>query len=108
MQTSQMSFDTHNDPESGKKMAQFLSGIPDKMIILMVVYYQGHDYYGDSATALSAVCPHAPSNYSARQSWSMICWKGFAAVPWVKTSISSGRESPATVKNHILLPKGKV
>ena len=102
----QDSFDTHHDSDSTTNLAQFLSTIPKPSIILMVVYYQAHDYY--TGDPLRSLCPNALSSYTSRKSWSMICFYGFGTVPWVTSHTSTGDHGPAVVSIHILLPKGKL
>ena len=109
LKLSQRSFNTHENPNSGKDMATFLNGLPNKVIILMVVYYQAHDYYSTSAgDALNTICPEAPASYTSKQSWSMICLKSDGYAPWAESKLSTGSIGPAVVKNHIVLPKGMV
>ncbi len=102
---TQGSFNTHHDSNASAQMTQFLSTIPKPSIILMVVYYQAHDYY--TASSLVSVCPNALSNYTSQKSWSMICLYGYETMPWVTSLTSNGDEGPAVIKTHILLPKGE-
>jgi hypothetical protein len=102
---TQGSFNTHEHSGASSEMAQFLSTIPKPSIILMVVYYQAHDYY--TASSLLSVCPDALSNYTSLESWSMICLYGYGNMPWVTSRTSNGNDGPAVIKAHILLPKGK-
>ena len=100
----QGSFNTHDEPHSSTQMAQFLSTVPKPSIILMVVYYQAHDYYTPSS--LQSVCPYALSNYTKLESWSMICMYGYGTMPWVTSVTSNGNKGPAEIKTYIPLPKG--
>ena len=84
------SFNTHDEPHSSTQMAQFLSTVPKPSIILMVVYYQAHDYYTPSS--LQSVCPHALSNYTELESWSVICMYGYGTMPWVTSVTSNGNQ----------------
>ena len=85
-------------------MVEFLSTIPRPSIILMVVYYQAHNYY--TGSYLRSLCPNAPLNYTTIESWSMICFNGFGSLPWVSSLMSTGNKGPAVIKEDILLPKG--
>ncbi|XP_028401484.1 phosphatidylinositol phosphatase PTPRQ-like [Dendronephthya gigantea] len=97
------SFNTFQDAGSLTKMAEFLSSIPKPSIILMVVYFQAHNYYAEGS--LQSVCPNAPTNYTSVKSWSMICLHGFGTLPWETSATSSGDKGPAVIKTHISLPK---
>ena len=101
----QSSFNTHDQSNAKMQMAGFLSIIPKPSIILMVVYYQAHDYY--TAAPLISICPNALSSYTSRESWSMICLNGFGTLPWVTSLTSDADKGPAVIKTHILLPKGE-
>lgn len=85
-------------------MVEFLSTIPRPSIILMVVYYQAHNYY--TGNYLRSLCPNAPLNYTTIESWSMICLYGFGSLPWVSSLTSADKNGPAVIKTDILLPKG--
>ena len=87
-------------------MAAFLRALPDKVIILMVVYHRAHVYYHDAAASLIAVCPHAPSSLTEDESNAMICFKGAGIAPWTKSQISTYSLGPAVLETDILLPKG--
>ncbi|XP_028400896.1 protein sidekick-2-like [Dendronephthya gigantea] len=102
-QTMQGSFNTHDHSSASTQMAGFLSTIPKPSIILMVVYFQAHDYY--TAAPLLSLCPNALLNYTSRQSWSMICLNGFGTLPWVTSLTSNSETGPAVIETHILLPK---
>lgn len=86
-------------------MAEFFSTIAKPSIILMVVYYRGHDYYTEDS--LRSVCPTAALHYSSMESWSMICLYGYGTMPWATSLLSNGDQGPAVIKKHILLPKGQ-
>ena len=100
----QGSFNTHDESESSTQMEKFLSTVPKPSIILMVVYYQAHDYYTPSS--LQPLCPNALSSYTKLESWCMICMYGFGTMPWIRSLTSNGDKGPAKVNTHILLPKG--
>ncbi|XP_028400814.1 uncharacterized protein LOC114523946 [Dendronephthya gigantea] len=102
-QTMQGSFNTHDHSSASTQMTGFLSTIPKPSIILMVVYFQAHDYY--TAAPLLSLCPNALSSYTSRQSWSMICLNGFGTLPWVTSLTSNFETGPAVIRSHILLPK---
>jgi hypothetical protein len=88
-------------------MTAFLTSLPNKVIILMVVYHRGHPYYDDSAASLTAVCPHAPSVLNQDESNALICLKGMGFASWMKSKISTYSLGPAVLETDILLPEGK-
>ena len=102
----QNSFNTFEDPNSDTKMTSFLSSLPDKVIIMMVVYHRAHVYYNDAAASLIAVCPHAPFVLAEDESNALICLKGTGTAPWMKSNISTYSLGPAVLDTDILLPKG--
>ena len=100
------SFNTYQDSSSSTKMAEFLSTISKPSIILMVVYFQAHDYY--PGNFLRSICPNALLHYTSMESWGMICLYGFGGtMPWVTSRTSNGKMGPAVIRAHILLPKGE-
>ena len=102
----QISFNTFEDPDSGTKMTSFLASLPDKVIIMMVVYHRAHVYYNDAAASLIAVCAHAPSVLADDESNALICLKGTGNAPWMEFEISKYSLGPAALDANILLPKG--
>lgn len=100
------SFNTFQDPSSLTKMTKLLSSIPKPSIILMVVYFQAHNYYVESS--LQSVCPNSPTSYTSMKSWSMICLHGFGTLPWETSTTSSGDKGPAVIRTYISLPKGEL
>lgn len=87
-------------------MARFLSSLPNKVIILMVVYHRAHVYYNDAAVTLTAVCPHAPAVVTGSESNALICLKGMGTAPWMGSKTSTYSHGPAVLQSDILLPKG--
>ena len=87
-------------------MAAFLKSLPDKVIIMMVVYHRAHVYYNDAADTLLEVCPHAPTGLVQRESNALICLKGMGTASWMKSKISTYSLGPSVVETDILLPKG--
>lgn len=102
----QNSFNTFEEPDSGTKMAKYLASLPDKVIIMMVVYHRAHIYYNDAAASFTAVCPHAPSVLAEDESNALICLKGTGTAPWMKSKISTYSLGPAVLDTDILLAKG--
>ena len=103
------SFNTHEVPNSGSDMASFVSSLPDKSIILMVVFYRAHVYYDNTAAAsLIAVCPNAPLSLQEDNSNTLICLKGIGQPSWTTSMVSTYSVGPAVTERNVLLPKGKV
>lgn len=87
-------------------MADFISSLPDKVIILMVIYYRAHVYYGDAAASFSIICPNAPAVLLEGQSNALICLKGIGMPPWMQSNVSTFSQGPSIIEHDILLPKG--
>lgn len=101
------SFNTFEDFNSGSKMGDFVKSLPNKVIILMVVYHRAHVFYDtNAATSLKTICPHAPNTLDERQSVAMICFKGLGRAPWETKNVSTMSYGPAVLDVEITLLKG--
>lgn len=89
-------------------MADFISSLPDKVIILTVIYYRAHVYYNDAAAfSLSIICPNASTVLLEGQSNALLCLKGVGIPSWMQSKISTFSQGPAIIEQDILLPKGR-
>ena len=87
-------------------MATFLTSLPDKVIIMMVVYHRAHAYYNGTTASLTAVCSHAPTVLTQAESNALICLKGTGSASWMKSKVSTYSLGPSVLETDILLPKG--
>ena len=87
-------------------MPAFIKSLPDKIVILMVIFYRGHVYYVEGVDALGQLCPYVPLWLDEAQSNALVCLKGIGHPSWAESKLSLYSQGPAVIDKEILLPKG--
>ena len=102
--------DTHGRSECGLEISKYIYGLPDEVIVLMIVWDSANRHYHDAIPAFQTVVGNTvdiTNDLQEREAWALIGYKGILDVSWRSSKISGETQSPTFTRKTIPLLRGK-